>query len=81
MAKDPFANYVVKTALEVIEEGDQKDKLFTMLLSHQSGLEDVPFSKHIVMLLNFHKVPKKNNLDEVNQSDETAEQEESLCKI
>ena len=85
MSKDPFANYVVKTALEVIEEGEQKDKLFAMLLSHQAELDDVPFSKHIVMILNFHNAPPGNNddTDEVNESsDETvSEMEESLRKV
>jgi hypothetical protein len=86
MAKDPFANYVVKTALEAIEEGEQKDKLYAKLLSHQAELEDVPFSKHIVMILNFHNAPPPRNnddSDEVNESsDETvSEMEESLRKV
>jgi hypothetical protein len=85
MAKDPFANYVVKTALEAIEEGEQKDKLYAKLLVHQAELEDVPFSKHIVMILNFHNAPPRNNndTDEVDESsDETvSEMEESLRKV
>lgn len=82
MAKDPFANYVVKTALEVIEEGEQKDKLYAKLLSHQAELEDVPFSKHIVMILNFHNAPPRNTgSDDVNERDDTVEMEESLRKV
>jgi hypothetical protein len=83
MAKDPFANYVVKTALEVIEEGEQKVELYTKLLSHQAELVDVPFSKHIVMILNIHNAPQRSNdnTDEVNESVDTAEMEESLRKV
>ena len=83
MAKDPFANYVVKTALEVIEEGEQKVELYTKLLSHQAELVDVSFSKHIVMILNIHNAPQRSNdnTDEVNESVDTAEMEESLRKV
>lgn len=83
MAKDPFANYVVKTALEVIEEGEEKDKLYAKLLSHQAELEDVPFSTHIVLILNFHNaLPRNNDSDDVvNESNDTAEMEESLRKV
>lgn len=38
MSKDPYANYVVKTAMEVLEEGPQRDQLYAVLLSHQAEL-------------------------------------------
>jgi hypothetical protein len=38
MSKDPYANYVVKTAMEVLEEGKQRDQLYAVLLSHQAEL-------------------------------------------
>jgi hypothetical protein len=38
MSKDPYANYVVKTAMEVLEEGKQRDQLYAVLLSHQAKL-------------------------------------------
>jgi len=46
-------------------------------------LVDVPFSKHIVMILNIHNAPQRSNdsTDEVNESVDTAEMEESLRKV
>ncbi len=38
MSKDPYANYVIKIALKVLEEGEQRDRLFSILLSHQAEL-------------------------------------------
>ena len=38
MAKDPYANYVVKTALEVLEESDQRDELYSELLANLAEL-------------------------------------------
>ncbi len=38
MSKDPYANYVVKTALKVLQDGEQRDRLFSILLSHQADL-------------------------------------------
>jgi hypothetical protein len=38
MAKDPYANYVVNTALKVLERGKQRDELFLML---QSKLDEL----------------------------------------
>ena len=32
MAEDNYANYVLKTALDVLEEGPQKERLFGILL-------------------------------------------------
>mmetsp|Transcript_26745 Transcript_26745/g.49188 ORF Transcript_26745/g.49188 Transcript_26745/m.49188 type:complete len:553 (-) Transcript_26745:957-2615(-) len=48
MSKNAYANYVVKTALEVLEEGQQRDQLYSELLSNLAELEVVPFAKHIV---------------------------------
>ncbi len=33
MAQDAYANYVVRTALEAVEIGEQRDKLFEVLIS------------------------------------------------
>jgi hypothetical protein len=33
MAQDAYANYVVRTALEAVEIGEQRDKLFDVLIS------------------------------------------------
>ena len=38
MAKDPYANYVVKTALEVLEVGHLRDELFRELQSNLAEL-------------------------------------------
>ena len=38
MAKDAYANYVVKTALEVLEEGPQRDQIYGELLSNLAEL-------------------------------------------
>ena len=33
MAKDAFANYVIKTSLDVLEDGPQRENMFHQLLS------------------------------------------------
>ena len=44
MSKDPYANYVVKTAMEVLDEGKERDQLYAVLLSHQAELvSSIPF--------------------------------------
>eukprot|EP00571_Detonula_confervacea_P014742 CAMPEP_0172300530 /NCGR_PEP_ID=MMETSP1058-20130122/2595_1 /TAXON_ID=83371 /ORGANISM="Detonula confervacea, Strain CCMP 353" /LENGTH=532 /DNA_ID=CAMNT_0013010331 /DNA_START=270 /DNA_END=1868 /DNA_ORIENTATION=+ len=49
MAEDNYANYVLKTALDVLEEGPQREKMFSMLLSSLEDLEKSPFAKQIVL--------------------------------
>lgn len=58
MSKNAYANYVVKTALEVLEEGKQRDQLYSELLSNLAELEVVPFARHIV---NKVKMYRPNN--------------------
>ena len=41
MSKNAYANYVVKTALEVLEEGRQRDQLYSELLSNLAELVSV----------------------------------------
>ncbi|KAL3800465.1 hypothetical protein HJC23_011702 [Cyclotella cryptica] len=48
MAGDRFANYVLKTALDVLEEGEQRDKLFHALVPSLDALGINPYAKHIV---------------------------------
>ncbi|KAL7487434.1 hypothetical protein ACHAW6_015352, partial [Cyclotella cf. meneghiniana] len=48
MAEDRFANYVLKTALDVLEEGEQRDKLFSALVPSLEVLGINPYAKHIV---------------------------------
>ncbi|KAL7428690.1 hypothetical protein ACHAXH_002001 [Discostella pseudostelligera] len=48
MAKDPYANYVVNTALKVLERGQQRDELFHVLQCKLDELEVVQFAKQIV---------------------------------
>ncbi|KAL3807999.1 hypothetical protein ACHAXA_011161 [Cyclostephanos tholiformis] len=69
MSKDPYANYVVKTALKVLQEGEQRDRLFSILLSHQADLEEVPFAKHIVAMLNTHRQSGEEDTAMVNVED------------
>jgi hypothetical protein len=47
MAKDPYANYVVNTALKVLERGQQRDELFHVL---QCKLDElVSASRDLIM--------------------------------
>lgn len=49
MAGDAYANYVIKTALDIIEEGPKRERLFGILLSDLGVLENSPFSKQVVL--------------------------------
>lgn len=51
MAKNPYGNYVVKTALDVLEVGEQRDRLYNMLLSSFDDLDKSQYAKHIVVRL------------------------------
>jgi len=51
MAQNPYGNYVVKTALDVLEVGEQRDRLFNMLLSSYDNLDQSQYAKHIVVRL------------------------------
>ncbi|KAL3772927.1 LOW QUALITY PROTEIN: hypothetical protein ACHAW5_005911 [Stephanodiscus triporus] len=58
MSKDPYANYVVKTALEVLEEGPQRDQLYAVLLSHQAEL-------YIVAMLNSYTTSGEEEIEKI----------------
>lgn len=49
MAEDNYANYVLKTALDVLEEGPLRDRMFGRLLASLDELEKSPFAKQIVL--------------------------------
>ncbi len=49
MAEDAYANYVLRTALDIIEKGAQREKMYGMLLSSLDDLELSPYAKQIVM--------------------------------
>lgn len=49
MAEDSYANYVLKTALDVLEEGPLRQRLFDMLLSSLEDLEQSQYAKQIVL--------------------------------
>ncbi|KAL7528134.1 hypothetical protein ACHAXR_003761 [Thalassiosira sp. AJA248-18] len=46
MAENAFANYVVKTSLDVLEEGPQKERMFNMLLSSVDDLVSIMICAH-----------------------------------
>ncbi|KAL7537460.1 hypothetical protein ACHAWF_005775 [Thalassiosira exigua] len=49
MAEDAYANYVVKTALDVLPEGPQRDQIFAVLLANLEDLEKSQFAKQVVL--------------------------------
>lgn len=49
MAEDNYANYVVKTSLDVLQDGAQRERLFDLLISHLEDLEKSPFAKQVVL--------------------------------
>ena len=54
MAEDNYANYVLKTALDVLEEGSPlRERLFGILIS---GLEDLVSRMYSLIYLTFRDV-------------------------
>lgn len=49
MAEDAYANYVMKTVLDIVEEGPKRERMFGMLLSNLGELEKSPFAKQVVL--------------------------------
>ena len=49
MAEDAYANYVLRTAIDVLEDCPLKERLFSMLISNMEALEHSPFAKQIVL--------------------------------
>ena len=50
MAEDAYANYVLRTAIDVLEKKcPLKERLFSMLISNMEALEQSPFAKQIVL--------------------------------
>mmetsp|Transcript_32043 Transcript_32043/g.61371 ORF Transcript_32043/g.61371 Transcript_32043/m.61371 type:complete len:623 (+) Transcript_32043:337-2205(+) len=49
MSEDAYANYVMKTVLDILEEGPTRERLFDMLLSSLTELEKSPFAKQVVL--------------------------------
>lgn len=55
MATNAYANYVVKTALDVVEDSDLREQLYFVLRSNLAHLNDFPFAKHIVTKVKANK--------------------------
>mmetsp|Transcript_12708 Transcript_12708/g.32015 ORF Transcript_12708/g.32015 Transcript_12708/m.32015 type:complete len:923 (+) Transcript_12708:475-3243(+) len=51
MVRDPYANYVVQTTLDVIPESDEKVGLLKELNVHSLELKNYTFAKHIITKL------------------------------
>ena len=51
MATDAYANYVMKTAMDVLEECPLKERLFSVLISNIEDLEQCQFAKKIVLMV------------------------------
>ena len=50
MAEDAYANYVLRTSLDVLEDNSPlKERLFSMLLLNMEDLERSPFAKQVVL--------------------------------
>jgi len=49
MAEDSYGNYVIKTSLDVLQDGAQRERLFNLLLSNLEDLEKSPFAKQVVL--------------------------------
>ena len=41
MAEDAYANYVMKTVLDIVEEGPKRERMFGMLLSNLGELVSI----------------------------------------
>lgn len=51
MVRDAYANYVVQTTLDVLLEGEEKERLMEELNAHSTELKNYTFAKHIVSKL------------------------------
>jgi len=51
MVRDPYANYVVQTTLDVVPDSDEKDGLLKELNAHSLELKNYTFAKHIITKL------------------------------
>lgn len=51
MVRDPYANYVVQTLLDVAPDGDERQKLLSILNANAEKLRSYTFAKHIVTKL------------------------------
>lgn len=51
MVRDPYANYVVQTALGVVPESEEKEGLIKELNAHSLELKNYTFAKHIMTKL------------------------------
>lgn len=49
LAQDSYANYVMKTVLDLLEEGPKRERMFGMLMTNLEELEKTPYSKQIVL--------------------------------
>jgi len=49
MAEDAYANYVMKTVLDILEEGPKRERLFNLLLSNLGQLEQSPYAKQVIL--------------------------------
>lgn len=51
MVRDPYANYVVQTTLDVVPESEEKEGLLKELNAHSLELKNYTFAKHIMTRL------------------------------
>lgn len=51
MVRDPYANYVVQTSLDVAPDGEERQKLLSVLNSNSEKLRSYTYAKHIVAKL------------------------------
>mmetsp|Transcript_8340 Transcript_8340/g.20595 ORF Transcript_8340/g.20595 Transcript_8340/m.20595 type:complete len:947 (+) Transcript_8340:483-3323(+) len=51
MVRDPYANYVVQTTLDVVPESKEKEGLLKELNAHSLELKNYTFAKHIITKL------------------------------
>jgi pumilio RNA-binding family len=48
MVRDPYANYVVQTTLDVVPEGEERNRLIELLTANAEKLRNYTYAKHIV---------------------------------
>ena len=51
MVRDAYANYVVQTAIDVVPDGNEKQRLLEELKANEAQLRNYTFAKHIVAKL------------------------------
>jgi len=55
MCKNPYGNYVLKTVLDLLEDGNLRDRVFQELIDHKNELASAPYCKDIIEQLDIYQ--------------------------